>query len=81
MTETHQTSVSGPEKSKWRYTLLGVFLTIFLDLVGFGMSIPILPTVARTLHATARALCVGRALAHSDCRGYGRSVWPFKFTL
>jgi DHA1 family tetracycline resistance protein-like MFS transporter len=52
MTQTHQTATTGPEKSIRRYTLLGVFLTIFLDLVGFGMFIPILPTVARELNAS-----------------------------
>ena len=35
-----------------RYTLFSVFLTIFLDLVGFGMFIPILPQVARDFSAT-----------------------------
>jgi len=29
-----------------------LFLTVFLDLVGFGMIIPILPTYAETMHAT-----------------------------
>jgi DHA1 family tetracycline resistance protein-like MFS transporter len=44
-------TTTGPEKSIRRYTLVGVFLTIFLDLVGFGMFIPILPSVARALQA------------------------------
>ena len=35
-----------------RYTLFSVFLTIFLDLVGFGMFIPLLPQVARDFSAT-----------------------------
>lgn len=40
------------ENSIRRYTLLSVFVTIFLDLVGFGMFIPILPALARSLNAT-----------------------------
>jgi MFS family permease len=40
------------DSSTKRYTLLSVFLTILLDLVGFGMFIPILPALARTLNAT-----------------------------
>lgn len=39
-------------KATRRYTLLSVFLTIFLDLVGFGMFIPILPAIARNLNAS-----------------------------
>lgn len=36
-----------------KFTLLSVFMTIFLDLVGFGMFIPILPSVARNLNASS----------------------------
>jgi len=32
--------------------LLLVFLTVFIDLVGFGLIIPVLPTYARELHAS-----------------------------
>ena len=35
-----------------RTTLTLVFLTIFLDLVGFGLFVPILANVARSFHAT-----------------------------
>jgi len=52
MTSTQPTTTPGSEKSIRRYTLLGVFLTIFLDLLGFGMFIPILPAVARSLEAS-----------------------------
>ncbi|MEY2986645.1 MAG: hypothetical protein RJB13_166 [Pseudomonadota bacterium] len=48
--ESELTSTS--DKRLRRYTLVGVFLTIFLDLVGFGMFIPILPSVARQLNAS-----------------------------
>ncbi len=40
------------DHSTRRYTLLSVFLTILLDLIGFGMFIPILPSIARSLNAT-----------------------------
>lgn len=43
---------SPSEQRLRRYTLVAVFLTIFLDLVGFGMFIPILPAVARQLDAS-----------------------------
>ncbi|NBW81143.1 MFS transporter [bacterium] len=47
---THEAQNNG--KATRRYTLLSVFLTIFLDLVGFGMFIPILPAIARQLNAS-----------------------------
>lgn len=52
MTQHTNVSGAGPSKSLRKYTLLTVFLTIFLDLVGFGMFIPILPSVARELNAS-----------------------------
>jgi MFS family permease len=52
MTEVISKTTDGPEKSIRRYTLLAVFLTIFLDLVGFGMFIPIMPSIARELNAS-----------------------------
>jgi MFS transporter, DHA1 family, tetracycline resistance protein len=32
--------------------MISIFITIFIDLVGFGMFIPILPQIARSFHAT-----------------------------
>lgn len=52
MTEVISKTTDGPDKSIRRYTLLAVFLTIFLDLVGFGMFIPIMPSIARELNAS-----------------------------
>src|SRR5262249_30628828 len=44
-----------------RSPLAVIFLTVFLDLLGFGMVIPILPLYAKDLHATDAQ--VGRLLA------------------
>lgn len=52
MTSGDLASPSPADQRLRRYTLVAVFLTIFLDLVGFGMFIPILPTVARQLDAS-----------------------------
>lgn len=52
MTSTDTDSLQKADNSTKRYTLLSVFLTILLDLIGFGMFIPILPSLARTLNAT-----------------------------
>ena len=53
MTATGESGLTSPsDKRLRRYTLVAVFLTIFLDLVGFGMFIPILPAVARELNAS-----------------------------
>lgn len=53
MTATEESEHSSPsDKHLRRYTLVAVFLTIFLDLVGFGMFIPILPSIARELNAS-----------------------------
>jgi multidrug resistance protein len=38
---------------KARHILLVLFVTIFIDLLGFGIIIPILPTYARTLQASS----------------------------
>ncbi|MBC7658220.1 MAG: MFS transporter [Chitinophagaceae bacterium] len=45
-------AVKDPIESLRKGTLLSVFLTIFLDLVGFGMLIPILPLIARDFGAS-----------------------------
>jgi MFS transporter, DHA1 family, tetracycline resistance protein len=42
---------NGSKKSGMKPLLL-VFLTVFIDLVGFGLIIPVLPTYARELHAS-----------------------------
>ncbi|HEX2568504.1 MAG TPA: MFS transporter [Polyangia bacterium] len=47
--------------SPFRSRLGVIFLTVFLDLLGFGMVIPILPLYAERLHATD--LEIGRLLA------------------
>ena len=39
------------EKKSGLKPLFPIFLTIFIDLVGFGLIIPVLPTYARQLHA------------------------------
>lgn len=53
MTTTAESGQLSPSDERLRrYTLVAVFLTIFLDLVGFGMFIPILPAVARQLNAS-----------------------------
>jgi len=44
--------VKDPVDSLRKGALLSVFLTIFLDLVGFGMLIPILPLIARDFGAS-----------------------------
>jgi MFS family permease len=51
MSENKKTEQKADNSTK-RYTLLSVFLTILLDLVGFGMFIPILPSLARALKAS-----------------------------
>ncbi|HEY9788400.1 MAG TPA: MFS transporter [Candidatus Obscuribacterales bacterium] len=43
--------LSKDEKKKGRAPLLLIFLTVFIDLVGFGLIIPVLPTYAQQLHA------------------------------
>ncbi len=47
-----KTKTQDPIESLRKRTLGSVFLTIFLDLVGFGMLIPILPLIARDFGAT-----------------------------
>src|ERR1700679_3336934 len=39
-----------PDK-KGKISLGLIFLTVFIDLVGFGLIIPVLPTYAQNLHA------------------------------
>ena len=39
--------------------LLIIYLTVFIDLIGFGMVIPILPFYANTDHLTRRPLRSG----------------------
>jgi len=43
-------SATGDKKAKMSLGL--IFLTVFIDLVGFGLIIPILPTYAQQLHAS-----------------------------
>lgn len=47
-----KSKVKDPVESLRKGSLLSVFLTIFLDLVGFGMLIPILPLIARDFGAS-----------------------------
>lgn len=47
-----EAKIKDPNESLRKGTLLSVFLTIFLDLVGFGMLIPILPLIARDFGAS-----------------------------
>lgn len=47
-----QPKIKDPIESLRKGSLLSVFLTIFLDLVGFGMLIPILPLIARDFGAS-----------------------------
>ncbi len=46
-----EAKIKDPMESLRKGALLSVFLTIFLDLVGFGMLIPILPLIARDFGA------------------------------
>lgn len=41
----------GGDKKKGKAALLLIFFTVFIDLVGFGLIIPVLPTYAQQLHA------------------------------
>lgn len=51
------TKSSSPSKSKsGRSPLVVIFLTIFIDLVGFGIIIPVLPYIARDFGAGAGAI-------------------------
>lgn len=44
-------SADGQEKKAGKAALLLIFFTVFIDLVGFGLIIPVLPTYAQQLHA------------------------------
>jgi len=44
--------VKAPNKPVGRRAQLTVFLTILLDLIGFGMILPLLPFYAERFHAT-----------------------------
>ncbi len=65
-----KTDQNGAKKSAMKPLLL-IFLTVFIDLVGFGLIIPVLPTYARTLNASD--LMVGLLMA-------SYSVMQFIFT-
>jgi MFS family permease len=45
-------NISQPEDKKAKMSLGLIFLTVFIDLVGFGLIIPVLPTYAQQLHAS-----------------------------
>lgn len=47
-TQNETKNASGPKKS----ALVLIFFTVFIDLVGFGLIIPALPTYAQKLHAS-----------------------------
>src|SRR5262249_43170203 len=53
-----KSSVEPGKPQKAKAPLLLVFFTVFIDLVGFGLIIPILPTYARELHASALQACL-----------------------
>jgi MFS transporter, DHA1 family, tetracycline resistance protein len=42
-----------PEKKKGKPVLFLLFLTVFIDLLGFGLVIPVMPTYAQQFHASA----------------------------
>src|SRR5204863_8427999 len=42
--------------SRWRSPLFVLFLTVFIDLVGFGIIIPVLPLYAEHFHASPIAI-------------------------
>src|SRR5207253_10234226 len=45
-----------PKMARQRSPLFVLFLTVFIDLVGFGIIIPILPLYAEQFHATPVAI-------------------------
>lgn len=51
-----RTSTSVQSKTKGRSPLIVIFLTIFIDLVGFGIIIPTMPFIAREFGADAKAI-------------------------
>lgn len=51
MSEVEEKEGAGKDKKPGKMALLLIFLTIFIDLVGFGLIIPALPTYAQELKA------------------------------
>lgn len=49
MWQLEKKTISGDKKGKAAFGL--IFLTVFIDLLGFGLIIPVLPTYALQLHA------------------------------
>lgn len=52
MTDSETKNLDQGSKKPPKMALLLIFLTIFIDLVGFGLIIPVLPTYAQELNAT-----------------------------
>ena len=50
--ESPDAKPEGGDKKKGKAALLLIFFTVFIDLVGFGLIIPVLPTYAQQLHAS-----------------------------
>jgi len=50
--ESPEIKPEGGDKKKGKAPLLLIFFTVFIDLVGFGLIIPVLPTYAQQLHAS-----------------------------
>ncbi len=50
--ETQENKPESADKKKGRAALLLIFFTVFIDLVGFGLIIPVLPTYAQQLNAS-----------------------------
>lgn len=50
--ESSENKPEGGEKKAGKMALLLIFFTVFIDLVGFGLIIPVLPTYAQQLHAS-----------------------------
>jgi len=69
----NQQEVATPEsvpKARGKSPLLIIFFTVLIDLIGFGLIMPILPTYARALHApdmTAGFLLASYSLAQFLC--------------
>src|SRR6266481_3356569 len=52
----HMSLVTSPHMSRPRSPLFVLFLTVFIDLIGFGIVIPILPLYAEHFHASPIAI-------------------------
>jgi MFS family permease len=50
--ESPETPTSGAKPAKGKPLLLLLFFTVFIDLLGFGLIIPVMPTYAQQLHAS-----------------------------